>query len=40
VTIIVGIEGERILRLAIISLGSTATDVVDEGENPREDCFG
>ena len=40
VTIIVGIEGERILGLAIISLGSTVTDVVNESENPREDCFG
>ena len=37
--IITEIEEERVLRLALASLGLTATDIVDEGENLREDYF-
>jgi len=37
--IITEIGEERVLRLALASLGLTATDIVDEGENLREDYF-
>ena len=37
--IITEIEEERVLRLALASLGLTATGIVDEGENLREDYF-
>jgi len=37
--IITEIGEERVLRLALASLGLTATGIVDEGENLREDYF-
>lgn len=37
--IITEIEEERVLRLALAFLGLTATGIVDEGENLREDYF-
>jgi len=37
--IITEIGEERVLRLALASLGLTATGIVDKGENLREDYF-